>query len=126
MTPLQEIAEVMERHRIKRVPVLSDGKLVGIVSRANLVRALASAAQGSSSTFSQSDQDIRESIVRELSGRRWALPAENVIVNDGIVHLWGFIGSEEEGRAMCVAAENVPGVKSVESHLDFPAVIPPI
>jgi CBS-domain-containing membrane protein len=123
-TPLHETADMMERHRVKRVPVMSDGKLVGIVSRANLVRALASATQGFFPTFSESDQDIREAIIRELSGRRWALHAENVIVNDGVVHLWGVISSAEQGRAMCVAAENVPGVKGVESHMDFPPIVP--
>jgi len=122
-TPLYETADVMERHGIKRVPVMSDGKLVGIVSRANLIRALASATQGFFPTFSESDRDIREAILRDLSGHRWASSAEHVIVNDGIVHLWGVISSVEQGRAMCVATENVPGVKEVQNHMDFPVVI---
>ena len=66
---------------------------------------------------SPNDQDIRAAVVRELSGQRWALPKENVIVIGGIVHLWGFIESEAERQAMCIAVERRPGVKSVASHL---------
>lgn len=123
-TPVRDIADLMERHRIKRVPVLYEGALVGIVSRANLVKALASVPKESADGSSDSDQLIREVVLRELSGHRWAVPDENVIVHDGIVHLWGLVTSVEQARAMCVAAEKVAGVKGVEDHTDFPMVIP--
>lgn len=123
-TPLDEIADLLERNRIKRVPVLKDGKLVGIVSRANLIRALASAAPAQRVQGSRDDRAIRDAVLAELRGHRWSLPRQNVIVADGIVHLWGVIESDEEGRAIRVAAESVPGVKRVESHLEFPPVIP--
>jgi CBS domain-containing protein len=123
-TPLDEIAELLERHRIKRVPVLRDGQLVGIVSRANLIRALASVPDKMMPGSTADDNAIRDAVVAELRGHRWALPRQNVIVSDGVVHLWGVVESEEERRALRVAAEGVAGVKRVESHLEFPVIIP--
>lgn len=123
-TPLDEIAELLERRRIKRVPVIRDGKLAGIVSRANLIRALASAVPAQRMHGTREDSAIRDAVLAELHGRRWSLPRQNVIVAEGIVHLWGVIESDEEGRAIRVAAESVSGVKGVESHLEFPQVIP--
>jgi CBS domain-containing protein len=122
-TPLAEIANLLERRRIKRVPVMRDEKLIGIVSRSNLIRALASVPPDALPVAS-SDQQIHDAIVRELNNHRWAQPSQNVIVTEGIVHLWGVIHSEEERRAICVAAESVPGVKEVKSHLEFPMVLP--
>ena len=124
-TALADIADLLERHRIKRVPVLRDGKLVGIVSRANLIRALASVAPDTPATLS-SDQEIREAVLRELSGQRWALRRDGVIVQEGVVHLWGIVQSEDERRAIRVAAEGVPGVKGVRDHLYFPISQVPI
>jgi CBS domain-containing protein len=115
-TPLREIADAMEKHRIKRVPVVRDGKLVGIVSRANLLQGLASGnfAHG----VSRDDNAIRDSILRELKAQSWtSLWAKNIVVTDGIVHLWGLVRSEDERRAIRVAAENAPGAKGVRDHL---------
>jgi CBS domain-containing protein len=120
-TPLAEIAELMERHRIKRVPVLRDGKLTGLVSRANLIRALASVGPELSRSITPDDSAIREAILSAMKGNRWALLRNNVLVTNGVVHLWGVITSEDEGKAIRVAAENVPGVKEVKSHLEYPA-----
>ncbi|NRO98258.1 CBS domain-containing protein [Paraburkholderia sp. NMBU_R16] len=122
--PLKEIADVLERNRIKRVPVLDGGKLVGIVSRANLIRALASVAPADDSLSARNDTSIRDAIVREMSGTRWALSKKDVIVMDGVAHLWGVIESEEEKRAIRITAEAVPGVKEVVSHLTYPPIIP--
>jgi CBS domain-containing protein len=123
-TPLDEIAELFERHRIKRVPVLRDSELIGLVSRADLIRALASVPNKMMPASTTDDSTIRDAVVAELRGQRWALPRQNVIVSDGVVHLWGAVESEEVRRAIRVAAEGVPGVKRVESHLEFPIVIP--
>src|ERR1700676_765742 len=123
-TPVREIADLLERHRIKRVPVLYDGELLGIVSRANLVKALASAPKESGVKLVAADQSIREAVLRELSGHRWAVPSENIIVNEGTVHLWGVVTSSEQARAMCIAAERGQGVKGVEDHTDAPVMIP--
>jgi CBS domain-containing protein len=121
--PLDQIADLMERRHLKRVPVLKDDKLVGIVSRSNLIRALASVPLAVDSA-AHDDASLRDAIVLEMHGQRWGLPKQGVLVKDGVAHLWGVIESEDEKRAIRIAAEGVPGVKRVESHLEFPSVIP--
>ncbi|WP_042267026.1 CBS domain-containing protein [Paraburkholderia heleia] len=124
-TPLSEIADVLERLHIKRVPVLDQGKLVGIVSRANLIRALASAARPDQAAMA-SDEAIHRNVMHALDGHRWAMAAENVVVKEGVVHFWGTVNSEEERKAILVSAERVPGVKGVEDHLGYPVVFAPM
>jgi CBS domain-containing protein len=114
-TPLDEVVSLMERHRVKRLPVLQDGKLVGIVSRANLLHALASIAREVKAPAGN-DATIREQIMAECAKQRWA-PHINVVVRDGVVGLWGVITDERERQALIVAAENVPGAKAVHDHL---------
>ena len=117
---LDEVVGLMERHRIKRVPVISNGKLVGIVSRVDLVRALATRQSGVIPPPPESDAEIRATMNDVLKHEDWAKSAVvNVIVSDGVVHLWGVIDSEEQRQALRVAAENIPGVESVEEHLTF-------
>ncbi|TDG06531.1 CBS domain-containing protein [Paraburkholderia guartelaensis] len=118
---LSEIAELLERHHIKRVPVLEQGRLVGIVSRANLIRALASAAHPDPAAVA-SDEAIQRDVLHALDGHRWAMAAENVVVKEGVVHFWGTVNSEEERKAILVAAERVSGVRGVEDHLGYPVV----
>jgi len=116
-THVSDVVELMERHRIKRLPVLRDDKLVGIVSRANLLHALASLAPEIQST-SADDVAIRERLLTELSRQNWApLGLIDVIVRNGTVELWGTLLDERKRRALIVAAENLPGVKSVRDHL---------
>jgi len=116
-TPLSDIVELMERHRIKRLPVLRDGKLVGVVSRANLVHALASLGREIKSTPAD-DEAIRECLLAELNRESWAsLGLIDVIVRDGTVEFWGTLLDERKRRALILAAENVPGVKGVRDHL---------
>ena len=95
-TPVADIAELMETRRIKRVPVMRDGALVGIITRGNLIRALASTAAPAQDTPSADDREIADAIVAALSDKRWALSKGNVIVKDGVAHLWGVIESEAE------------------------------
>jgi len=114
-TPLEEVVRLMERHRVKRLPVVQDGKLVGIVSRANLLHALASVAREVKAPAAN-DATIREQILTECARQRWA-PHVDVVVRDGVVSLWGVITDERERQAFIVAAENVPGVKAVHDHL---------
>lgn len=114
-TPLDEVVDLMERHRVKRLPVVQDGKLVGIVSRANLLHALASVAREVRAPAAD-DAAIRERILAECAKQPWA-PQINVVVRDGVVSLWGVITDERERQAFIVAAENVPGVKAVHDHL---------
>ena len=119
-TSVAEIAELMETRHVKRLPVLTeDGRLVGIVSRANLLQCLASRTPPPSSV-TVDDQRIRDALLKELNAQDWAGSPDpgNVIVEDGVVHLWGLIRSPEVRKAMVVAAQNIPGVKSVEDHMD--------
>jgi CBS domain-containing protein len=116
-TPLEEVVRTMEKHRVKRLPVIRGEALVGIVSRANLLHALAGIA-GDIKPATTSDGAIREQLLAELGRQPWAPAAlVNVIVKDGIVELWGTITDERERQAIVVAAENVPGVKAVRDHL---------
>jgi CBS domain-containing protein len=116
-TPLEEVVQLMERHRIKRIPVVREHKLVGIISRANLLQALASLAPETAASAS-SDATIREQVLAELGKRPWApLGLINIIVRNGTVELWGSILDDRSRQAIIVAAENVPGVKAVRDHL---------
>ena len=122
---LAEIAKILERYRIKRVPVVRNGKLVGIVTRGNLLQGLATLEVESPLT-SADDRSIREQLIAELRGQAWAhLLADDITVENGIVRLSGIVQTEEERRALRIAAENVPGVRSVEDHLSIwtPAAI---
>jgi CBS-domain-containing membrane protein len=116
-TELEEIVELMERHRIKRVPVVRDGKLTGIVTRSNLMHAMVSMAR-TAPDKPQSDADIRDRLLAELKKQEWApLAMTNVVVNNGVVELWGAIVDERQRAALKVAAENIAGVKAVKDHL---------
>jgi CBS domain-containing protein len=113
-TPVGEIARLMERHRIKRVPVIRDNRVVGIVSRANLLRGLARLAD-EAPTATANDLALREQILAELDAQAWGRRAPiDIVVRNGIVQLWGPVSDERVAQALRVAAENVPGVKSVE------------
>jgi CBS domain-containing protein len=124
-TELADVAMLFETKRIKRVPVLRDGKLVGIVSRANLVRALA-VTKGEAATDADSDdRTIRGKLLAELKGQKWfkaqewsKIWAADIIVRGGVVHFWVCDDqSEEERRALRIAAENITGVRRVEEHI---------
>ena len=116
-TPLAEIANLMETHRIKRVPVLDGEKLVGIVTRSNLLRAFASITSAEEPRRTD-DAAIREALLAELARQPWSRRSENsVVITDGVVHLWGLVTLPEELRAMELAAEAIPGVKAVKNHM---------
>jgi CBS domain-containing protein len=112
---LETVVELMERRHIKRLPVLRDGNMVGIVSRANLMLALASLARDKEVPAS-GDAAIRERVLAAFEKQRWA-PQVNVVVKNGIADLWGTIMDERERRACLVTAENVAGVTEVHDHL---------
>ena len=114
---LAQVAAVLEKRRIKRVMVVSEGKLLGIVSRANLVQAIAAMPPAAERLPPPLDSAIHGRLVAELERQSWwTRRSSNVIVSGGVVHLWGFVGSEGERAAARVAAENVPGVRAVEDH----------
>jgi CBS-domain-containing membrane protein len=114
---LNEIASLLEKHHIKRVPILKDGKLVGIVSRSNLVQALAS-TKGEMVTAAQTDHMVRAEIVTRLAEQQWTDFGErNIIVVNGIANLWGLVGSPSERKALTALVEGVPGVTEVRDEM---------
>lgn len=116
-TPVAGLVEIMERQRIKRVPVLRDEKVVGIVTRANVMHAVA-ALQGAGPHALKADTSIRRHILDEIRREPWApLHSINVVVRNGRVGLWGTLFDENARRALCVIAENAPGVTEVRDHL---------
>ena len=114
---LDDIVQLMERHHIKRVPVMQDGKLTGIVTRSNLMHAMVSLAR-TAPPVAESDTAIREQLLAEIKRQTWAPAAMvDVVVRDGVVELWGTIFDERQRDALRIAAENIPGVKSVKDNL---------
>lgn len=114
-TPLREIANLMEKHAIKRVPIVDDGKVIGIVSRANMLQALASASAGLDTV--ETDRALRQRIVDSIKDKPWASRPFNIIVSDRRADLWGFVFSADEKAAIRVAAESTAGIDSVDDHL---------
>ncbi len=116
-TPLETVVGLMEKHRVKRLPVVEKGKLVGILSRANLLPVLARLAP-LAQRAKPSDTEIRRRILDEFDRHPWALKgALDAVVVNGVVELRGVIGDERQREALKVSAENVPGVKGVVDHL---------
>jgi CBS-domain-containing membrane protein len=115
-TPLHEIAALLEKNSIKRVPIVKDGQLVGIVSRANLVQAVASTKK--TLEIALSDSVIRDQILKQLKQQKWAhTQLLNVTVSGGVVDLWGIAPSEAERQAIRVAAQSIPGVQGVNDNM---------
>ena len=120
-TPLEEIAMLLERKAIKRVPVLRDGKLVGIVSRADLLHGLVARA-GQAVKSAPLAPPTREAVIAGIRDAGLSLDYVNVVVADGAVHLWGAVDSALQREALALAAKRTPGVARVENHL---VVLPP-
>lgn len=117
-TPLNEIAGLLEHHHIKRVPVLRDGRLVGIVSRANLMHGLANTIIDHHEPDAAQDRQLRNELVKILLGKPELDAAlVNVTVTDGNVRLWGAVENADEAAVAESAAKALPGVKSVENNL---------
>jgi CBS-domain-containing membrane protein len=111
---LEAVVELMERRHIKRLPVIRDGRMVGIVSRANLLHALATFTRDLPAPAS--DSALRDNILAAIGKQSWA-PQINVVVKNGVAELWGVITDDRERRGLIVTAENVPGVEQVHDHL---------
>ena len=115
--PIQEIASIFAARHIRRIPVLRGSEVIGIVTRADLVRAIALKTRKSGSPGDQSDAAIREQLLHELETQRWWHSVSSTLdVHDGVVHFFGLYESETDRRAARIAAQNVPGVKGVEDH----------
>jgi CBS domain-containing protein len=116
-TPLGDIASLLEKHRIKRVPVASNGKIVGIVSRANLIQALVNLNRAKTEA-SVDDLTLHGNILEQLRSKPWVDPSTiSILVNNGSVELWGIVDSETEKNAIRVAVEVTPGVRQVANKL---------
>jgi len=118
-TSLSDIAALMQRHRVKRVPILRDDKIVGIVSRANLLQGLL-AREPLPSEDVAADEKLRNSVMTELAHQGWtSTRTTNVVAENGTVHLWGYVDNDAVKDAYRIAAENVRGVKRVENHMNI-------
>lgn len=116
-TDLAEVAAVLDRHRLKRVPVVADGKLVGIISRADLLRAFLTAS-GSHPAASAGDPDLRQQVDDVIVREPWATGCLiNVAVDAGTVRLGGIMSTAEQKRALQIAVEEIPGVKQVQNDV---------
>jgi CBS domain-containing protein len=116
-TPLRDVARLLESHRIKRVPVVEGDLVIGIVSRANLLQALAS-VKPAAAAVKLSDAELRDIIIDRLAAQPWSHPSLlNPIVTDGVVDLWGMVLTPTEQNAVRVLVEETPGVRGVNSHL---------
>lgn len=115
-TPLEAIVQLMEKNNVKRLPVMRDDRIVGIVSRANLLQAVAGLARDVPDPTADDDH-IRDRIVAAIENNTWAPFGLNVIVRNGVVHLNGVITENSSRKAAIVAAETVAGVKEVHDHL---------
>ena len=116
-TPISEIADLFDSHHIKRVPVVRDSKLVGIVSRANLVQALAVAGEAVFGPVDTTDETIRARLRATLEKEPWwSAMTSTIIVSEGVVHFWGLSARPDERDAAKIAAETITGVRGVNDH----------
>jgi CBS domain-containing protein len=122
-TPLKDVAMLLEKNSIKRIPILSAGRLAGIISRSNLVQALATAPKGLEIPLT--DAAIRDKLLSHLHREPWSHTSQlNVTVSGGVVDIWGICHSDAEREAVRVAAENIPGVRAVNNYLSMPPIGP--
>ena len=116
-TQLAAVADILETKHIKRVPVVKDGALVGIVSRANIVQAIAARPEGAHVPMSGDDSSIRSRVNENLKGQPWGRPWNNsIFVYNGVVDIYGTVENDAERDASRIAAENTPGVVKVIDH----------
>lgn len=117
-TPLEDLVHLMEKNGIKRLPVMRRNTLVGIVTRSNLLQAVAGMAHEIPDPTADDDH-IRDRILRAVNATDWRPIGFEVTVRKGVVHLHGIITTDEARQATIVAAENTAGVKEVHDHLCF-------
>jgi CBS domain-containing protein len=116
---LEQVVALMERNRVKRLPVTAENKVIGVVSRADLCRALIGRVRNVA-PMAVDDRSIRTAILNSLEAQPWApMTTLNISVADGVVDIWGTITNEPERRGIRVIAENTEGVKAVNDHLVY-------
>lgn len=119
-TPLEKVARLLEQEHIKRVPVVRGGRMVGIVSRADLLHALAAGAKWPAPR-GKASRPSRKEVVRSIRNAGLSLGLTNVVLEGSVVHLWGSVQSETQREAIALAARRSPGVKGVKNHLSVMA-----
>jgi CBS domain-containing protein len=116
---LEDVVAAMEANRVRRLPVTDGGKVVGVVSRSDLLRALIGRAR-TAEPLATDDRTIRTAILNALEAQSWApMTTLNVTVANAVVDVWGTVTNEEERHATRVVVENTPGVKTVHDHLVY-------
>jgi CBS domain-containing protein len=124
-TPIAQLAWKMKTGNIKRVPILKNGRVVGIVSRVDILRGLISLGRKDENgrpAFPR-DEELRREVYAACQGRSWSQAKQvDVVVNRGVAHLWGVAPTDLVRQAYRAAAENVPGIKTVEVHMH---IVPP-
>lgn len=124
-TPIAQIARLMKARNIKRIPILKNGAVVGIVSRVDILRGLISLSHdgGQAHPAYRRDSELRREAYAACQGRSWSQAKQvDVVVNGGVAHLWGVAPTDLVRQAYRAAVENVPGVETVEVHMH---IVPP-
>ena len=121
--PIEAAAALLDGHKIRRLPVMEEGRLVGIVSRGDLVKALSTAP--APAVASPSDTALCAEMKTRLAREPWVSNRAIVVqAKDGVLALWGLVSTEAEKSAIETMARAVPGAKGLESHLVVQAEIP--
>ncbi len=120
-TPLMELVQLMAERDVGALPIVADGKLVGLVTHDHIIRALA-CRDAAAVPLSEADRRLRDAFAAALARPPWADRASNptCIVDDGEVHLWGPVDSEDDQRALVALARSLPGVRGVTDHMTVP------
>lgn len=114
---LAEVADTLDTHRVRQVPVVASGRLVGMVSRADMVRALAEVSITAPAARPEGGA-LQKAIWDQIKAQPWLKTSYvNLAVKDGVVDLWGAVDSEDQRRALRVLVEGVPGVTKVEDNV---------
>jgi CBS-domain-containing membrane protein len=122
---IADIADILEARAIKRVPVVDKGRLVGIISRADLLRALVAGSKGLAAMGAADDHAIREALNQRMRAEPWVQSLYiNTVVENGVVSLYGFVTSAQQRQALRVLAENLPNVREVKDELVVRSSLP--
>jgi CBS domain-containing protein len=118
-TKLEEVVETMEKHKVRRIPVLEHGKPVGIISRADLLKALEPMLAPDDVVGSYTDPQLEEAVISALADQPWVPPGLSIAAEAGVITLYGVVSDPREERAVVVLVENTPGVKGVKNQLAY-------
>lgn len=116
-TELQDVVNLLEKHNLKRLPVIKEGRLVGLITRGDIVRALSKKAM-ERVPAAVTDSDLQAQILERMKKAKWLLDSYiNLTVADGVVSMWGMAVSEDQRKALTVLINETPGVKQIDDRL---------